>query len=536
MGHHITVPYVYEDEGKTWTDPQVFATNKGSRLSYPHVFEVEPGKLWITTMQGLLRVELPEAELVGNYTGLSFWFAPRGDGGTMTRPGMLCFAVVASLGLVAPVPAQDAPALPGLVAICPGAWVDDMRPWVEARAQSFDARCVAVEDVLAREEGADAPERIKRYLHREWRDNRLQLALLVGDADTFPVRWMVLDRNTPEAFDYAFYASDLYYADLAKDDGGFEDWNARKDGFHARYFGEVRGEHFKEPPINFDAISYVPEIGVGRWPVSTEDDLRAVIAKTLEWERTRRAGPPKALMLHPDGWVDMRERLSAQSGNLGKAGWAVEQQFYGGEAKQPTPATTVASILGGKELILHAGHGNSDVWDGCLGPRERDALVAAAPAIFFSVGCGTAHFATEPPYGAYLDADGILHRGTVDGEVFTSEPPAPAALQPGRLNSTGLGERLLRLPRSGAVAYIGCNTGAQPCAMTLLDGFLQSVSTAGPTVGSAWKDALAYYWQAEKLDELTPTEDWYPPSIFFQGMKFMLFGDPAVSIPRADEK
>jgi len=41
---------------------------------------------------------------------------------------------------------------------------------------------------------------------------------------------MVLDRVTSAAFDTAFYPSDLYYADIARKDGSFEDWNGRKDG------------------------------------------------------------------------------------------------------------------------------------------------------------------------------------------------------------------------------------------------------------------------------------------------------------------
>ena len=40
--------------------------------------------------------------------------------------------------------------------------------------------------------------------------------LLVGDATVLPVRYMVLDRVTPAAFDTAFYPSDLYYADVAQ--------------------------------------------------------------------------------------------------------------------------------------------------------------------------------------------------------------------------------------------------------------------------------------------------------------------------------
>lgn len=442
------------------------------------------------------------------------------------------YAVILAMlgGLGAACAQPETPARPGLMVICPAAWVGAMAPYVQAREAFFEVRCLALEDLLAGNNGADAPERVKRLLYRAWRSEGLRYVLLVGDADTFPVRWMVLDRVTEPAYHYAFYASDLYYADVAKDDGSFEDWNAQVEGFHGVYYGEVRGEHFKTDPINYDAISYVPEIAVGRWPVSTVAELQTVIAKTLEWERTARA-IPRALIAHADGWVDERERLGKLANALANDGWEVDRQFYGGEIQQPTPQTVRDAILAGKDLVLHAGHGNGESWDRCLGPAEREALTAASPGIFMSVGCGTGRFAVEPPYEAYLDAEGILHRGTNDGEVFIAEPPAPAPLQPGRLNPTGLGERLLRMPRSGAVAYIGCSTGAQPCALSLLDGFVLSIANGAPRVGDAWREALAHYWQAERLADLQPNEDWYPPSIFFQGMKFMLFGDPALSLP-----
>lgn len=37
--------------------------------------------------------------------------------------------------------------------------------------------------------------------------------------------------------------------------------------------------------------------------------------------------------------------------------------------------------------------------------------------------------------------------------------------------------------------------------------------------------------QKENLATIVPTESWYPASIFFQGMKFMLFGDPSLRMP-----
>src|SRR5205814_1253305 len=112
----------------------------------------------------------------------------------------------------------------------------------------------------------DDPERLKRAIYQRWTGGgrALKYLLLVGDTDVMPVRYMVVDRNTEPAFNYAFYPSDLYYADLARADGSFEDWNAEKQGFHGAYFGEVRGEHFKDDPINYDHIDYHAELAVGR--------------------------------------------------------------------------------------------------------------------------------------------------------------------------------------------------------------------------------------------------------------------------------
>ncbi len=53
-----------EDDGKTWTQPVVIARDPGKRQSYPYVYERRPGELWITTMQGFVRIGLREADFV----------------------------------------------------------------------------------------------------------------------------------------------------------------------------------------------------------------------------------------------------------------------------------------------------------------------------------------------------------------------------------------------------------------------------------------------------------------------------------------
>lgn len=179
----------------------------------------------------------------------------------------------------------------------------------------------SLEGILNQGRGADDPEKLKRFIYEQWRQRGLGYVLLVGDVDVMPVRYMVLDRITPAAFDYAFYPSDLYYADIAKPDGSFEDWNGRKDSFHAGYYGEVRGEKHKGDPINYDEVDYRPEIAVGRWPVSTPDEARLVAAKTMRFESggLTNAGPSeqRAGLVAVGGWVDSRKLMDDLATKLG---------------------------------------------------------------------------------------------------------------------------------------------------------------------------------------------------------------------------
>lgn len=421
-----------------------------------------------------------------------------------------------------------------LLIIAPRSFSEALGDFVAFKKTRLPTELIALEDILATSPGRDDAEKVKRFLYGKWRAGQCAYALLAGDADSLPVRYMVLDRVTPAAFDYSFYPSDLYYADLAKADGAFEDWNGQQEGFHGDYFGEVRGEKNKGDAINFDGIDYLPEIAVGRWPVSTPEAARAVAAKTLAAERQRMAGSNArrdAALIGATGWINTNPHFDALEGTL-REGWNIERRLFGKEAKEHPNQTVLLELWNrGQDLILHAGHGNPGDWEQCFSVRElpRMSNTERVPVVF-SAGCSTAYFAALAPYDGYLDASGVEHAGTDHGEVFTAPPPPPANYQPGKYNKTGLGEELVRMPQGGAVAYIGCNTGSQPCGLTLQRGFVQAAVQPRIRLGDAWNEALRYYHQHERLAELKPDAGWYPPSIFFQGMKFMLFGDPTLEL------
>lgn len=425
-----------------------------------------------------------------------------------------------------------------LLVIAPRNFIPAIARFVAYKATVLPTKVFPLEVVLKENPGVDDPEKLKRFLYKEWKDHNAGYVLLVGDVDIMPVRFMVLDRVTPAAFDYAFYPSDLYYSDLAKADGSFEDWNAQKDSFHAGYFGEVRGEKNKRDPINYDGVDYLPDIAVGRWPVSTVEELKTVIDKTIAYEISVRSSSKTnvAAFFAVGGWVDSRALMGQLASRLSK-GWHVEERFYSDATKTnglPPDHRQVRAILNeGVSLVVHAGHGAADAWAQCFSLRDLDAITNAGRSpIIVSAGCSTAYFAPLPPYDGYMDVDGKEHAGTDNHEVFTSPPPPPAPYQGGRFNPTGLGEQLLKRGPNGAVAYIGCNTGSQPCALTLVDGFVRAVADAKePRLGDCWASAFRFYFEHEHLATLKPNDDWYPPSIFFQGMKFMLFGDPSLSLP-----
>ncbi len=432
--------------------------------------------------------------------------------------------------------------------VAPRVFLDSLGDYARQKSPSLATAVVALEDLLRDSSGRDDPERLKRALFAAWRERGLHYVLLVGDADIMPVRYMVLDRVTPPAFDYAFYPSDLYYADLARADGEFDDWNARKDDFHADYFGEVRGEKNKHDPINYDHIDYKPEIAVGRWPVDTAAEVATLIQKSLRYEQScvPTSNPPTAAFIAVDGWIDNAPIMDAISGRL-PPGWRAEKRYStpanlpaaagapaGTTPPRPTEEEVVGLLNSGVALMLHSGHGYDDGWDRCISVASLSKMHNADRLpVMLSAGCSTARFATLPPYEAYVDVNGVEHKGTNSGELFERPPAPPAPYQKGAFNNTGLGEQLLRAGPNGAAVYIGCNTGGQPCGMTLLAGFVESMhDSPAARVGDCWAGALRFYFDREHLSTIAPDDGWYPPSIFFQGMKYMFFGDPTLPIPR----
>ncbi|MGL6194149.1 MAG: C25 family cysteine peptidase [Thermoguttaceae bacterium] len=429
---------------------------------------------------------------------------------------------------------------PLLVIVTPKQFLSELEPFVEHKRKELTVEIAELDTVLTENSGVDDPEKLKRFLYDAWKNRQAHYVLLVGDADVMPVRYMVLDRITPEAYDYSFYPSDLYYADVAKEDGSFDDWNARKDDFHALYYGEVRGEKNKNDPMNFDQIHYKPELAFGRWPVSTPEGVRTVATKTIEFENriaSQTTSPFRAAFVCNSGWIDTRSEMDREAKALPES-WTIEKRYFSDARRESdTPPPNYDEIMNllnsGVDLMLHAGHGLGDQWEQSLHLRDYSKIQNASYLpVMISIGCETARFTTLPPYEPYIDVNGVEHKGTYAGEVFDAPPPPSKSYSAGKYNLESLGKKIVTGGPNGAVAYIGCNTGGQPCALTLMDGFTESWGQSpSARLGDCWKEAVSNYYDKQNLDSLKPDAGWYPASIFFQSMKYMVYGDPSLRLP-----
>jgi len=281
---------------------------------------------------------------------------------------MIDFLIAAALGAV------RAEEPPSLLVIAPQALRAPAEEYALQRRTDLPTEFMTLEQALT-SSGTDDPERLKRTIFAKWQANpSLRHVLLVGDADILPVRYMVLDRVTPGAFDYAFYPSDLYYADLARRDGSFDDWNrAQGDGsaeqaFHALYFGEVRGEKNKNDAINFDAIDYRPEVAVGRWPASSVEEVQRIARKSLAWCGRRR--PAEAALIAVSGWIENRPMMDHLAACLPRQ-WVRTRLYWKDAARddgtpQPDAEAARELLMRGVPFIFHSGHGSDDAWDQSL--------------------------------------------------------------------------------------------------------------------------------------------------------------------------
>lgn len=400
-------------------------------------------------------------------------------------------------------------------------------------------KMLTLEEIYRNYPGRDEAEKVKRSLADYRGNSGIRYAMLVGDCEKFPVRYTKNDRKTKEAFDTSFCPADLYYADLYESDGRFDDWDRNQNG----YFGELRGES-TTGVLNVDDVDLRPDVAVGRIPASTADEVAIYVSKVIRYElnANQYSWSKEALLIATIDWLKDACKTQDYIANKYFKNSVVHRLYAPGNPCQKTPAPNEQNINSylnqGVGFVSYVGHGSGDGWSGYSVNSLSQLTNYDKLPIIFAAACGTAEFATSPPYDPYRDCQGKYHRGTNNGEVFNSTPPQPACLQSVN-NRESLGENITVQRATGAIGYVGCITGAQPFGIDLDKFFFEALALGHRTLGGMWNYMVQKYYEVHVPPLKIEKPDWTKVAEVHQPWKFYLFGDPSLrvgGIPRARQE
>ena len=169
--------------------------------------------------------------------------------------------------------------------------------------------------------GRDKPEKIKYFIKDAIETWGIQYVLLFGGLKStiwgkakdnqnhgsfgwhIPVRYSNFQYDGAESYNFTSgepgYLCDLYYADIYKEGGVFDDWDSNGNGIFAEWSGdEVR-----------DELDLYPDVAFGRLAVRNDQEAKDVIDKIINYEKLP-ADPSwfkRMISISGDGFLDQED-------------------------------------------------------------------------------------------------------------------------------------------------------------------------------------------------------------------------------------
>ncbi len=335
---------------------------------FPVLFQADGGVL---TYYDSFSLELQLASVEGA-DGL----APTGDAtvtaqiaGSVINPEMLAAYTTAT-----PAERYD------YVIITNNALASAFQPLLEEKAaRGLSTRLVTTDWIAANYSGTesgDLPDKIRHFIRDAYAQHGTRYVLLGGDHEVIPARGVYAAVGS--TVDNGL-ATDMYYACL---DGT---WDGDRDG--------IWGE--SNDGIGGGDVDLVPDVAVGRAPVSNLTEARNFVAKTVQYATTPHPNATNALLLGEKldsityGSVSsevIRDRTIPDD-------WTVDT-LYDTATNAWTRSQLIAQLNAPPNLVHHLGHANS-VYTARLLRSDVAALNNAFPFFMYSQGCDAGSFDTQ---------------------------------------------------------------------------------------------------------------------------------------------
>jgi hypothetical protein len=211
------------------------------------------------------------------------------------------------------------------------------------------------------------PEAIKLSIKDAIENWGITYVLLAGGRKGETFNWYIPEfRSNNNADTESGYATDLYYADIYKEENGqvvFDNWDSNGNG----KLGEYRNMLTK------DVMDFYPDVVIGRLPFRYPSQVSTVVNKIIQYENTAQdSWFKKAVLVAGDtfppsrggtkGWYEGELETSITEGILESAGFSIEKLWLSIPGAWESSQDVTNQINSGVGFIHFAGHGNPAAW------------------------------------------------------------------------------------------------------------------------------------------------------------------------------
>jgi len=160
-----------------------------------------------------------------------------------------------------------------LAIISPSEFSNDLQPLIAHKiSMGVTTILKTTEEIYSEYSGWDNAEKIKYFIKDAIETWGIDYVLLVGSIDKLPIRTSYASLWEGDLL------TDLYYADIYNDTGGYCSWDKDGDG----KYGEVYHDHHQFYDI--DGVDLYPDVNVGRLPCEKNAEVKTVVNKIIHYE------------------------------------------------------------------------------------------------------------------------------------------------------------------------------------------------------------------------------------------------------------
>ncbi len=250
--------------------------------------------------------------------------------------------------------------------------VEDLQPLVDHKtAYGIKTIMETTEEIYSSYDGYDEQEEIKLRIKNAIEEWGISYVLLAGGRKGQSNDWYVPVRETNN-FNEPGYSSDLYYADIYKEDNGtpvFDDWDSNDNNIYAEYSANINKK---------DIIDHDPDVAIGRLPIRYPFETALLVDKSITYETSANdswfkdayvisgdTGPPSRSPAAVKGIYEGELTVNISANWLETVGFSVTRLFTS-TGTFSSKSDVLDAINQGSGFIHMAGHGNPAYWGNFL--------------------------------------------------------------------------------------------------------------------------------------------------------------------------